>query len=133
MIWDPHHECMDVEERRGLQLRRLRETVARVAVSVPLYRDRLRESGVDPCDLTSIDDLRSLPFTVKTDFLDTYPNGLFAVPPEDVVRIHGSSGTRGRPTLVGYTREDVGIWAEVMARTLGCAITSAHMPTSSRV
>ncbi len=126
MIWDPHHECMDVEERRGLQLRRLRETVARVAVSVPLYRDRLRESGVDPCDLTSIDDLRSLPFTVKTDFLDTYPNGLFAVPPEEVVRIHGSSGTRGRPTLVGYTREDVGIWAEVMARTLGCAGGTSH-------
>lgn len=126
VIWDPHHECMDVEQRRELQLRRLRETVARLLVSVPLYRERLRGLGADPCDLRSIDDLRALPFTTKADLRDTYPMGLFAVPPEEVVRIQGSSGTRGNPTLVGYTREDVDIWAEVIARTLACAGGTRH-------
>ncbi len=126
MIWDPFYECMDPEERRELQLRRLRETVARLNVNVPWYRDRFAERGIEPGDIKSMDDLAKLPFTTKEDLRDTYPFGLFAVPPEECVRIHASSGTTGKPVIVGYTPEDIGIWAETIARTIACGGGTSH-------
>jgi phenylacetate-CoA ligase len=108
----PRHEL------QSLQLGRLRRQVARAAERVPLYRARLREAGVTPADLRSVDDLGRLPFTVKEDFRATYPFGLLAVPMDEVVRVHASSGTTGKPTVVAYTRGDLEIWSDVMARTL---------------
>lgn len=126
MIWDPFYECMDPEERAELQVRRLRETVARLKVNVPWYRDRLREKGVEPEDITSLDDLRQLPFTTKADLRDNYPFGLFAIPPEECVRIHASSGTTGKPVIAGYAKEDIDIWAETIARTIACGGGTSH-------
>ena len=105
-------------ELERLQRERLRQTVARVAQTVPLYRERLHAAGVRAEDIRSVADLARLPFTTKADFRDTYPYGLLAVPLHEVVRIHASSGTTGKPTVVAYTRADVATWAEVMARTL---------------
>ncbi len=105
-------------EREGLQLSRLRGLIARLSERVPLYRDRLREARVQPGDIRSLADLARLPFTVKDDFRQTYPYGLLAVPMEEVIRVHASSGTTGKPTVVAYTRQDVDTWSEVMARTL---------------
>ncbi len=121
MIWDPKHECMSVEERRALQLFRLREQLARLWALVPFYRERWRAAGVTPDEVQSLDDLRRFPFTVKDDLRETYPTGLFATPMEEVVRIHASSGTTGKPIVVGYTKSDIEqIWAETMARTIAC-------------
>ncbi len=106
------------EELERLQLSRLRQQVARAAERVPLYRERLRGAGVTPADIRSLGDLTRLPFTVKDDFRDTYPFGLLAVPMDDVVRLHASSGTTGKPTVVAYTRADLALWSHVMARTL---------------
>jgi len=100
------------------QLSRLQTLVARIAQQVPLYRERLRVAGVRPRDVRTLADLRALPFMTKTDFRDTYPFGLLAVPLDDVVRIHASSGTTGKPTVVAYTQRDVELWTAVMARTL---------------
>ena len=100
-----------------LQLERLRAVVARAA-RVPLHRDRLAAAGVGPDGVRALDDLRRLPFTTKADFRDTYPFGLLAVPMDEVVRIHASSGTTGKPTVVAYTRGDLDVWTAVMARTL---------------
>jgi len=105
-------------EREALQVHRLKDLVTRLSERVPLYRDRLREAGVKPGDIRSLADLARLPFTVKDDFRQTYPYGLLAVPMEDVIRVHASSGTTGKPTVVAYTRQDVDTWSEVMARTL---------------
>jgi phenylacetate-CoA ligase len=100
-----------------LQLERLRALVAH-AGRVPLHRDRLSAASVTPDRMRTLDDLRRLPFTTKADFRDTYPFGLLAVPMDEVVRIHASSGTTGKPTVVAYTRGDLDVWTEVMARTL---------------
>jgi phenylacetate-CoA ligase len=100
-----------------LQRERLRVLVAQ-AVRVPLHRDRLAAAGLTPDRIRTLEDLRRLPFTTKADFRDTYPFGLLAVPMEEVVRIHASSGTTGKPTVVAYTRHDLDVWTEVMARTL---------------
>jgi phenylacetate-CoA ligase len=105
-------------EREGLQLARLKSLVARLSERVPLYRERLRAAGVQAADIRSLADLARLPFTVKDDFRETYPYGLLAVPMEDVIRVHASSGTTGKPTVVAYSRGDVDTWSEVMARTL---------------
>jgi phenylacetate-CoA ligase len=105
-------------ELERLQLSRLRQQVGRAAERVPLYRERLRGAGITPSEIRSLDDLRRLPFTVKDDFRQTYPFGLLAVPLEDVVRLHASSGTTGKPTVVAYTRRDLDLWTDVMARTL---------------
>ncbi len=126
MIWNPYYECMDIEQRRELQLRRLRETVARLAVSVPYYREKFAQADVEPEAIKSIDDLRYLPFTTKEDLRDTYPFGLFATPLAEVVRIHASSGTTGNPTVVGYTKEDIALWAELVARCICCAGGTSH-------
>ncbi len=126
MIWDPYHECMDVEQRRVLQTRRLRETVARLIANVPFYCQRFHEIGLRPEEIQSIDDLRHLPFTTKDDLRDTYPFGLFAVSKDEVVRVHASSGTTGKPTVVGYTGSDIDLWAECIARSIGCAGGTPH-------
>jgi phenylacetate-CoA ligase len=105
-------------ELEHVQLARLRVLVAYVVERVPFYRERLRDAGVRPEDVRSLADLRHLPLTTKADFRDTYPFGLLAVPMDDVVRIHASSGTTGKPTVVAYTRRDLETWSEVMARTL---------------
>ena len=106
------------EERlREVQLRRLKAVVARAYDKVALFRSRMDERGVRPDDIRSLRDIAQLPFTVKADLRDTYPFGLFASPMSDVVRLHASSGTTGKPIVVAYTREDVDVWSEVMART----------------
>ena len=106
------------EELARRQLAALRRVVAWVAERVPLYRERLRQAGVTAEDLRTLADVRRLPFTEKRDFRDTYPFGLLAVPPGEVARLHASSGTTGKPTVVAYTRRDLEIWSEVMARAL---------------
>ena len=101
----------------ALQLKRLRDVLARVYASVPFYRQSFDKAGITPDAVKSLADLQQLPFTYKRDMRDSYPYGLFAVPLEDIVRIHASSGTTGKPTVVGYTRKDIDIWSDLMART----------------
>jgi phenylacetate-CoA ligase len=105
-------------EIEALQLSRLRALVTRAAERIPLYRERLRERGIRAAALSSLADARQLPFTAKDDFRSTYPFGLLAVPLDEVVRIHASSGTTGKPTVVVYSRADIELWSQVMARTL---------------
>lgn len=112
---------MDRDGLRKVQSERLRESVERVYFNVPYYRNKMQEAGLGPETINSIDDLHKLPFTTKQDLRDNYPFGLFAVPMSEIVRIHASSGTTGKPTVVGYTRNDIATWSEVMARTLTCA------------
>ncbi len=125
MIWNPQMETIDRQSLEKLQLERLQNTVKWVYERVPMYRQRLDERTIRPQDIQSLRDIARLPFTVKDDLRDHYPYGLFAVPMRDVVRIHASSGTTGRPTVVGYTREDLDMWSEAMARLIvmagGCA------------
>jgi phenylacetate-CoA ligase len=111
----------DRTELETLQLGRLRETLGRVYAQVPHYTRAFEEAGVGPDDLASVADLTRFPFTTKADLRDHYPFGMFAVPREEVSRIHASSGTTGRPTVVGYTRDDVDTWAELMARSIRAA------------
>lgn len=128
MYWNEKYECMPHDELRALQEERLRATVERVYYEVPFYRRALQERGLGPHEIhsLSLDDLTKLPFTTKEDLRDNYPYGLFAVPLSEVVRLHASSGTTGKPTVVGYTRQDLDIWAEVMARALTCCGTTKH-------
>jgi len=109
---------MPREELKKVQTERLIETVKRVYHNVPFYRNKMQKIGLEPCDIKSLDDLKKLPFTYKQDLRDNYPYGLFAAPMSEIVRIHASSGTTGKQTVVGYTRRDLDTWAEVMARTL---------------
>ncbi len=118
MLWNPTAETMDRTKLRDLQTARLREKVAYVAARVPFYAERFAAHGISPDTVQSLDDLPRLPFTTKSDLRDNYPFGLFAVPQSEVVRIHASSGTKGKLTVVGYTRDDLGIWSEVCARAL---------------
>jgi phenylacetate-CoA ligase len=111
----------DVEELRALQLERLRDTLTRAHEHVPHYRRAFDEAGVRPSEVTSLADLAKLPFTTKEDLRQNYPFGMFAVPRTQVNRVHASSGTTGRPTVVGYTAEDLATWAEVMARSIHAA------------
>ncbi|SDS02794.1 phenylacetate--CoA ligase PaaK [Agrococcus carbonis] len=114
-------ERLPLDELRALQLERLQQTVAHAYANVPTYTRKLDEAGVHPDDIRSLDDLARLPFTTKEDLRQSYPFGMFAVPREQVVRIHASSGTTGRPTVVGYTQADLDNWAEVVARSLRAA------------
>jgi len=114
-------ETASRDELRALQLARLRTTLAHAYDNVPHYRRAFDEKGVHPPDLQSLEDLAKFPFTVKSDLRDNYPFGMFAVPREQVVRIHASSGTTGKPTVVGYTRNDIDMWATVMARSIRAA------------
>ncbi len=118
MIFDIASETLPREELEALQLRRLQALVERVYHLVPFYRRRLDEAGVKPEDVRSLGDLERLPFTTKQDIRDNYPFGLFAVPMEQIVRIHASSGTTGKPTPVAYTQRDLNTWSDLMARTL---------------
>ncbi|HOP59472.1 MAG TPA: phenylacetate--CoA ligase, partial [Bacteroidales bacterium] len=120
-IWNRHFECMNRSDLRKIQSERLRRTVERVYFNVPYYRHKLQEAGLGPEVIESIDDIRKLPFTTKNDLRDTYPFGMFAVPMSEIVRLHASSGTTGKATVVGYTRNDISTWSEVMARTLTSA------------
>ena len=124
MIWNEEFETLPREALDALQLERLRGLVERVYTTVPFYRRKFEEQGYRQGDIRSLSDLSRLPFTTKTDLRDTYPFGLFAVPMERVVRIHASSGTTGKPIVVGYTKADIDTWAELMARTLSCGGTT---------
>jgi phenylacetate-CoA ligase len=118
MIYDMEYETMPREAMAAIQLRRLRATLERAYATVPFYRRRLDEAGIRPGAIQSLDDLAAIPFTTKQDLRDNYPYGMFAVPMDNVVRIHASSGTTGQPTVVGYTARDINTWAELMARSL---------------
>ncbi|MCF8010264.1 MAG: phenylacetate--CoA ligase [Clostridiales bacterium] len=118
LYWDEKHETMPREELQTLQLHRLQKTVEKVYHSVPFYYDAFKEKGLEPGDIKSLDDLKHLPFTTKQDLRNQYPYGLFSVPIEDIIRLHASSGTTGKPTVVGYTENDINIWANLIARCL---------------
>jgi phenylacetate-CoA ligase len=120
-IFDIDFETMPREGLEAIQLRRLQNTVQRAYATVPFYRTQFESAGITPKDILSLDDLQHIPFTTKQDLRDNYPYGMFAVPMEQVVRIHASSGTTGKPTVVGYTRRDVDTWADLMARSLSAA------------
>src|SRR5258707_2046411 len=128
MIWNPRAETLPRDQMQALQLERLRETVGVLLRAVPAQAERLRAAGITSVqDMTSLADLARLPFTRKADLREHYPYGLFAVPREQLVRVHASSGTRGKPTVVSYTRADLAMWSEVMARCLAMAGVQAGM------
>ncbi|MDR2389588.1 MAG: phenylacetate--CoA ligase [Tannerellaceae bacterium] len=121
MIWNETIECMEREEMRKLQDIRLKRIVAYAYHNTPFYRKRMQETGLTPGDIASVEDISKLPFTVKQDLRDNYPFGLMAVAMSEIVRLHASSGTTGKPIVVGYTRKDLGIWNETVARCLYAA------------
>lgn len=118
MYWDKAKECMPRADLEQLQLERLQSTLYRVATHVPFYRKKFKELAIDPDGFRSLEELRKLPFTTKDDLRNNYPYGLFAVPLRDVVRLHASSGTTGMATVVGYTRNDLKNWSDMVARIL---------------
>jgi len=117
-IYNMDFETMPREALSAIQLNRLKSTLERVYATVPFYRESFDKAGISPSEIKSLDDLKRIPFTTKQDLRDNYPYGMFAVPMENVVRIHASSGTTGTPTVVGYTRRDIDTWARLMARSL---------------
>jgi phenylacetate-CoA ligase len=121
MIWNERIETMPLEDLKNLQSERLVKLCRYVYDKCPVYQQKFDTHGISPSDIRSIDDITKLPFTTKIDMRDNYPFGLFSVPRTDLVEIHVSSGTTGNPTLVGYTRDDIELWSEVIARTLCCA------------
>ena len=120
-IYNPAMECMSRDELHHLQSERLAATVKREYENVPVYRARMDAAGVKPEDIRSVEDLKYLPFMEKTDLRDYYPFDLLASPKSEIVRIQGSSGTTGKPIVSGYTRNDIDVWSEMMARTLTAA------------
>ena len=118
MIWDEKIECMSKEDMEELQLKRLQDVVTTAYNKVPYYHKRYTEKEVYPEDIETLADIEKLPFTTKTDLRESYPFGLFAVEQKDIIEIHTSSGTTGKPTVSGYTKEDLDIWGEVIARGL---------------
>ncbi len=118
MYWEENIECMDRDELKQLQIERLESTLNRVYMNVPFYRRKFDEMNIDIDSIRSFDDLRRLPFTTKNDLRVNYPYGLFAVPLREVIRIHASSGTTGMSTVVGYTKNDIKTWSNLVARTL---------------
>lgn len=121
MLFDTDAETLPREELRALQLQRLQTTVARCYQTVTHYRQALDELGLKPSHIKTLDDIRLLPFTEKAHLRESYPFGLFAVPMDQVIRVHASSGTTGKPTVVGYTRRDIRTWARLMARAMAAA------------
>ena len=120
-VLQPEIECASRDYLHAVQSARLIRMVKNAYEHVPFYKKKLDAIGLKPEDIHTIDDVRKLPFTVKTDLRDNYPFGLFAVPQSELVRIHASSGTTGKQTVVGYTRHDIDIWAEGAARALAAA------------
>ena len=120
-IWDPQHETMPREELEQLQLERLQATLNRAYKNVACYRAKFNDYGIVPEDVSSMADLAKLPFTTKDDLRLNYPYGMFAVPLREVVRIHSSSGTTGKPTVVGYTKNDLKMWSNLVARFMTAA------------
>ncbi|HWH70858.1 MAG TPA: hypothetical protein VNT26_15830, partial [Candidatus Sulfotelmatobacter sp.] len=110
-------DFLPLPQLRALQLQRLQAIVQRAYDHVALFRQRMTERGLTPKDLQQLDDIAKLPFTVKTDLRDTYPFGLFASPMKEIVRVHASSGTTGKPIVVAYTQEDIAVWSSVMVRS----------------
>ena len=121
MYWEPDKECMAREDLEQLQLERLQSTLYRVGTHVPFYKKKFDELKFNYDNVRSLNDLRRLPFTIKQDLRDNYPYGLFAVPLRDVVRVHSSSGTSGQATVVGYTRNDIKTWSNLVARVITAA------------
>ncbi|MBQ9848709.1 MAG: phenylacetate--CoA ligase [Clostridia bacterium] len=117
-ILKPEIECASREDMKALQSARLKKMVENAYNNVPFYKQKLDELGISPADINSIDDITKLPFTLKTDLRDNYPYGLFAVPMTDLVRVHASSGTTGKQTVVGYTKKDIDVWSESAARAI---------------
>jgi len=118
MIWNKEAECMRIGKRENLQLERMRAILRRAYKNVPYYKKRFDEMNVKPGDINSLKDLKNFPFTTKTDLREGYPFGLFAVPRKEIIEVHTSSGTTGKPTVSGYTKKDIEIWGEVVARAL---------------
>jgi len=121
MIYNKKAECMSVKEKEELQLKRLQVVVKRAYENVPYYRQRLDEAGVTPEEIQTLKDIEKIPFTTKSDLRDAYPFGMFAVSTDDIVEVHTTSGTTGKPTVSGYTEKDLEIWGEVVARALSMA------------
>ena len=121
MIWNETKECMSRDEMQALQGARLVKLVDRVYHNVAYYRKKMQAVGLEPGDIRGLEDLPKLPFTTKDDLRDTYPFGMFAVPNSQIVRIHASSGTTGKATVVGYTRRDIDVWSECVARCITMA------------
>lgn len=120
MIWSKE-ELMSREEISAVQEQRIKNVVERVYQNVPFYREKFMKAGVEPGDIKSLEDITKLPFTTKEDLRDNFPYGMFAVSMDEVVRLHASSGTTGKPTIVGYTSKDIDVWTEVVARMITCA------------
>ncbi|MCK8603461.1 phenylacetate--CoA ligase family protein [Desulfoferrobacter suflitae] len=118
MIYNIEFETLPREALEAIQFRRLKTVLERAYAMVPFYRRKFQEAGITPADVKTLNDLQRLPFTTKKDLRDNYPFGMFAVPMDNVVRIHASSGTTGQPTVVGYTARDIASWSELMARAL---------------
>lgn len=121
MIWNKEMECADRETMRALQLKKLKETVRHEYDNVLYYREKMDKAGVKPEDIHTLEDIRKLPFIIKEDIAANYPAGLFAKPMEEIVRIHASSGTTGKPKIAGYTRNDLEMWGECVARAMASA------------
>ncbi len=121
MIWNEKMECASRDEMDAIQSERLIQTVKRIYHNIPAYRSKMQKKGLAPGDVKSVKDISKLPFTNKSDLRDNYPFGMFTVPMSEIVRVHASSGTTGKPTVVGYTRNDLQMWAEVVTRSLGMA------------
>ena len=121
MIWNEAKECMSRDELQNLQSARLVKLVDRVYHNVEFYRKKMQQLGIEPGDIKGIEDITKLPFTTKNDLRDNYPFGLFAVPQSQIVRVHASSGTTGKATVVGYTRKDISVWSECVARAFSQA------------
>ncbi len=124
MIWNKEFECMPEKKLKALQLERLKQTVKRAYEKVPYYRKKFDEVGLKPEDIKTLDDIKNIPFTSKADLREVYPFGMFASSLSEIVEVHMSSGTTGKPVVAGYTRYDIDIWAEVMARCLTMAGTT---------
>ena len=135
---EPLHriETASLDELRATQLERMQRSLQHAYANSPAYRTKFDQHGVRPEDLQSLEDLSRFPFTTKQDLREHYPFGMFAVPMEQVVRVHASSGTTGKPTVVGYTRGDIDVWADVVARSIraagGTAADKVHAPCGRR-
>ncbi|MHB8171154.1 MAG: phenylacetate--CoA ligase family protein [Thermincolia bacterium] len=121
MIWEPTYECMSRDELQAIQFDRLQTTLYRVYEKVPFYRQLFDQNGITPRDIKSLEDVRKVPFTTKDALRDNYPYGMFAVPLKEIVRVHASSGTTGKPIVVGYTKRDIQTWSRLIARVVSKA------------